>query len=71
MSDQTTQTIVNRVAFVFDFDKTLAEDSFPALLRHCHVEPRDFEATYVEPLVDTGWEKMLARTYALVLDHGR
>lgn len=66
MTPPTTQAVVNRIAFVFDFDKTLAEDSFPALLRRCGLEPEDFEAAHVQPLVATGWEKMLARTYALM-----
>lgn len=65
LSDQVTQVVINRIAFVFDFDETLAEDSFSALLRRCGLEG-DFEEVHVEPLVEAGWEKMLARTYALV-----
>lgn len=66
MTAQTTQAVIRRIAFVFDFDKTLAEDSFPALLRWCNLNPDAFEAEHVQPLVEAGWEKMLARSYALI-----
>lgn len=54
------------MAFVFDFDKTLAEDSFVALLRWCRLDPEAFKAERVRPLVEAGWEESLARSYALV-----
>ena len=66
MTAPTTQAVIRRIAFVFDFDKTLAEDSFPALLRWCDIDPQAFEAEHVQPLVEADWEKMLARSYALI-----
>jgi phosphoserine phosphatase len=66
LTAQTTQAVVRRVTFVFDFDKTLAEDSFLALLRCYSINPEALEAEHVQPLVEAGWEKMLARAYALI-----
>lgn len=55
----------NRVALVFDFDQTLAEDSFTALLRHLGLDPEGFERERIAPRVETGWEQQLARAAAL------
>lgn len=56
----------NRVALVFDFDGTLAEDSFDALLAHCGVEPRRWREEHLQPLVEAGWEIELAHVWSLL-----
>lgn len=61
-----TQPLFERLALVFDFDGTLAEDSFDALLKHCGFDPEAFSRKHVEPLVENGWEKVLARLYSLI-----
>lgn len=62
-----TQLYRNRIAIVFDFDLTLAPDSFSTLLRHCGIEdPDGWRERHVQPLVDQGWETILARIYSLV-----
>ena len=54
-----------RIALVFDFDKTLAPDSYDALLRRCGFEPEAFREERVAPLIDDGWDNGLARFHAL------
>ncbi len=57
----------NRVCVLFDFDLTLAPDSFSALLRRCGVDdPGAWRAAHVQPLVEAGWEQILARIHGLV-----
>ena len=61
-----TKPLSNRVAVVFDFDETLIpDDSFKALLRDCQLDVATFERERVDPLIDRGWHKYLARTYCL------
>ena len=64
--DSSDPTRINRIAFVFDFDDTLAEDSFSALLRQSDFDPETFKAEQVTPLVEAGWEEVFARSYTLV-----
>lgn len=62
-----TRLVSNRIAVVFDFDETLTpEDSFQSLLRHLEIEVDAFESERIQPLLDKGWEKYLARAYCLV-----
>lgn len=61
-----TNPIHNRLAIIFDFDETLAPDSFSALLDHCGYDPDAFEEEKVRPLLEDGWDKKLARFYALM-----
>lgn len=62
-----TQIFRNRIVVLFDFDLTLAPDSFSTLLRHCGIEdPDSWRERHVEPLVNDGWETILARIYSLV-----
>ena len=56
----------NRVAVVFDFDGTLAADSFDALLVHCGVEARRWRAERLRPLLEAGWETELAHVWSLL-----
>lgn len=58
---QATQPIHNRIALIFDFDETLAPDTFSALLEQCQIDPDWFHAEKVQPLLDDGWDKKLAR----------
>lgn len=61
-----TKPLANRIAVVFDFDETLIpDDSFDALLRDCQLDVEAFERDRVNPLVEQGWHKYLARTYCL------
>ena len=67
-----TQSVSNRIAVVFDFDETLTpEDSFQSLLRSLQVDPNDFEQTHIGPLIESGWEKYLARAYSLTKESQR
>ncbi len=62
-----TKPLSNRIAVVFDFDETLIpDDSFKALLRDCQLDVEAFERDRVNPLIEQGWHKYLARTYCLV-----
>ena len=64
---QITRVTTNRIAVVFDFDETLtARDSFDVLLESCGFTPEEFARNHVQALVDQGWEKYLARAYALI-----
>ena len=61
-----TKPLSNRIAVVFDFDETLIpDDSFKALLRDCQLDIEAFERERVNPLIEQGWHKYLARTYCL------
>ena len=56
----------NRLAVVFDFDDTLAPDSYETLLQHLGVDPDAFEEERVKPLSEDGWDDTLARFYHIV-----
>lgn len=56
----------NRIALVFDFDETLGPDTLTALLKHCDIDPDWFEEELVNPFVEDGWDKQLARFYHLI-----
>ena len=57
----------NRIAIVFDFDETLIpDDSFKVLLQYCQIDVDTFNKDRVEPLINDGWDKYLARAYCLV-----
>ena len=56
-----------RIAVVFDFDLTLAPDSFNALLARCGVDdPIHWREEHIQPLAQSGWDTILARIYGLV-----
>ncbi|MAQ16343.1 MAG: hypothetical protein CMN30_16330 [Sandaracinus sp.] len=66
MSDSSTRPTFDRIALVFDWDGTLAADSYDAILRHKGEDPERFRAERLEPLVeDEGWEGALARLFLL------
>lgn len=67
-----TRTVTNRIAVVFDFDETLTpKDSFAALLEDLSLDPNEFENSRMQPLLEAGWEKYLARAYCLVNESQR
>ncbi|MGB3532181.1 MAG: haloacid dehalogenase-like hydrolase [Microcoleaceae cyanobacterium] len=61
-----TKPFYNRLAIVFDFDETLAPDSFEILLKDLNLDVETFKQERVKPLVDRGWDKYLARAYCLI-----
>ena len=62
-----TRVTTNRIAVVFDFDETLtARDSFSVLLESCGLDLEEFKENRVQALINQGWEKYLARAYALI-----
>lgn len=56
----------NRIAILFDFDKTLAPSSFDTLLNSVGLDARPFRDEYIKPLSDEGWDDTLARAHALI-----
>lgn len=66
-----TNPLIKRIAIVFDFDETLAPDTYTALLEHCGLDAETFEAEKVQPLLDDGWDKKLARFYVLMQEAAR
>lgn len=56
----------NRIALIFDFDDTLAPSTFHTILSEIGIDPDKFEDDYVQPMVDKGWETILARYYCLI-----
>lgn len=61
-----TRSFINRLALVFDFDDTLAPDSFGFLLQRLGFDPDTFRGERITPLVEAGWDESLARFYALI-----
>ena len=59
------RSLHRRIAFVFDFDETLATRTTDALVRHLGVDLGEFTER-VEAMVDDGWEKRLAECHLLV-----
>lgn len=56
----------NRIALVFDFDRTLATSSYNVLLDQVGLDHERFREERVQPLSDKGWDDTLARFYTLV-----
>ena len=61
-----TKPFANRLAIVFDFDETLAPDTFALLLQDLALNVDTFKQERVKPLTDEGWDKYIARAYCLV-----
>ncbi len=61
-----TKRSFNRLAVVFDFDETLAPDSFDRLLESSGADPAAFMQERVRPLVEHGWDRILAKCYSLI-----
>lgn len=61
-----TKPFSNRLAIVFDFDETLAPDTFAVLLKDLGLDVDAFKQERVRPLIDDGWDKYIARAYCLI-----
>jgi haloacid dehalogenase-like hydrolase len=61
----------NRIAVVFDFDDTLVQDTVDALLSSLGIDALKFRQERIRPLIDKGWDKILARFYALIEESKR
>lgn len=62
-----TEAFHNRLAVVFDYDDTLAPDSYTQLLEHLGHERDAFTKEHVTPLEEEhGWDHIMARFYALI-----
>ncbi len=61
-----TKPFHNRLAVIFDYDDTLAPDSYAALLESFGQDAEAFKEKYVAPLEEEGWDHILARFYALI-----
>lgn len=66
-----TRVLRKRVALAFDFDGTLADDSYAGFIEFCGLDPERFGAEQVQPLKDDGWEEIPAKFYALVQESKR
>ncbi|GGK40633.1 hydrolase [Deinococcus malanensis] len=55
-----------RIALVFDFDDTLAPDTWDGLLSDLGLDPDEFDRKHIDPLLQDGWSSIPARFYALV-----
>ena len=61
-----TVPFINRAAIIFDFDGTLAPDSFASLLESCGIDKDSWEQEHVEPRVEDGWDHLLAKMASLI-----
>ena len=66
MSDKTTQYLCNRIAIAFDFDDTLAPDTFAGLIGDLGFDVDTFKAERYEPLKQNGWDPIPARFFSLL-----
>lgn len=66
-----TKPLSNRIAIVFDFDDTLVPDTVDALLESLGIDALEFRQEKIRPLVDKGWDKILARFSALIEESKR
>lgn len=63
---QATKPVCNRIAIVFDFDDTLAPDTFDELIERLGLDVDEFRQQRYEPLKAAGWDHVAARFYCLV-----
>lgn len=66
-----TKPLSTRIAIVFDFDDTLVQDTVDALLLSLNIDAQKFRQERIRPLIDKGWDKILARFYALIEESKR
>lgn len=66
-----TKPVSNRIALAFDFDDTLVPDTFDNLVKSCGFDYQVFRKERVQPLIDNGWEPILARFYSLIEESKR
>ena len=63
---QATQPVANRIAIAFDFDETLAPDSFNAILEYLGYDAGQFRQERYDSLKEQGWDGIPARFHNLV-----
>lgn len=68
---QATKPICNRIAVVFDFDDTLAPDTFDELIKRLGLDVTEFRQQQYEPLKEAGWDHVAARFYCLIQESNR
>lgn len=68
---KSTKRVFNCLAIVFDFDQTLAVDSTDSLLSSCGLDPETFRREKIQPLLDDGWELLLANFYEIIEESRR
>lgn len=68
---RSTKPLCNRIAVVFDFDETLAPDTFDELLKGLGLDVEQFRQQRVQPLLEDGWDKVAARFYCLIQESHR
>jgi phosphoglycolate phosphatase-like HAD superfamily hydrolase len=61
-----TRAAHKRIAVILDFDDTLAPDSFRSLLEHYGIDKQTFEQMQIRPMVEAGWDTILAKMYCLI-----
>lgn len=66
-----TKPVINRIAVVFDFDDTLAPDTFDGLIKSLGIDVAQFRQQYYEPLKEAGWDHVAARFYCLIQESQR
>jgi len=68
---QATKPVCNRIAIVFDFDDTLAPDTFNSLVERLGLNATEFRQQRYEPLLEEGWDPVSARFYSLIQESQR
>lgn len=63
---QATKPVCKRIAIVFDFDDTLAADTFDELIKRLGLDVNEFRQQRYEPLKNAGWDHVAARFYCLI-----
>lgn len=66
MSGKATQYLCNRIAIAFDFDDTLAPDTFAGLINAFDFDEETFRTERYEPLKEKGWDAIPARFFSLL-----
>ncbi|MGB3759919.1 MAG: haloacid dehalogenase-like hydrolase [Rivularia sp. (in: cyanobacteria)] len=66
-----TKHFSNRIAIIFDFDDTLVPNSFDSLLESCDIDANKFRQERMQPLINQGWDEILARFYTLIDESNR
>ncbi|OKH38647.1 hypothetical protein NIES2119_08605 [[Phormidium ambiguum] IAM M-71] len=63
-----TKPLSNYIAVVFDFDDTLVPDTVDHLLESLSIDHQEFRQQQIQPLVNQGWDNIMARFYALIAE---
>lgn len=61
-----TKSVCNRIAIVFDFDDTLAPDTFDELIKRLGLDVKKFRQQRYDPLKAAEWDHVAARFYSLI-----